>query len=180
MLSALIAKWRKIYNCRIKGLSLEAYKILVLREQGMAIGENVKIYSDLFSKEPYMISIGDNTTISGNVTVVTHDNSISKYLPEYTDMFGRITIGKNCFIGMGSTIMAGVTIADNTIVGAGAVVTKSVRESGCVLVGVPAKVVGKVDTLKLRNEKFGFNITGLGPEEKRRLLEQYPEKLITK
>lgn len=107
MLSTIRAKLRKEYLMRIKKMSLEDIKLNTWRLQGMTIGENVHIYSDIYSKEPYMISIGDGTTISGDVTLVTHDNSISKYLPEFTDTFGRITIGKNCFIGMGSMIMGG-------------------------------------------------------------------------
>ena len=179
MFNSLKAKIKKEYAMRIKKMSIEDLKIENWRKQGMKIGKNVHIYSDLFSKEPYMISIGDDTTISGNVTLVTHDNSISKYLPQYTDTFGRINIGKNCFIGMGSMIMSGVTLGDNFIVAAGSVVTKSF-ESGTVIGGTPAKSICKVEDLVEKNEKFGFNIRGLDADEKRSLLENHPEKLVVR
>lgn len=146
----------------------------------MHIGENVHIYSDLFSKEPYMISIDSHTTVSGNVTFVTHDNSISKYLPQFTDIFGKITIGKNCFIGMGVMILAGVTLGDSTIVAAGSVVTKSFPEGGVVVGGVPAKVICTVNDLIEKNQDYGFNIRGLSEMEKRKLLEEHPEKMINR
>ncbi len=170
MLSSVIAKIKKEYWLRIKKKSIYEYKQQVWREQGMRIGKDVHIFSDIISKEPYMISIGDDTTISGDVLFVTHDNSISKYLPEYTETFGEIIIGRNCFIGMRSIIMPGVTIADNTIVAAGACVTKSCLTSGNVLGGVPAKVIGTVEELKKKNEAYGFSIKGLTLEEKKELL----------
>lgn len=62
-MGTIIAKMRKEYWTRIKKMTIYEYKMHVWREQGMKIGENVHIYSDIFSKEPYMISIGDGTTI---------------------------------------------------------------------------------------------------------------------
>lgn len=178
MLGTIKAKVKKEYLVRIKKMSVEEIKIETWRKQGMNIGNNVHIYSDIFSKEPYMISIDDNTTISGNVTLVTHDNSISKYLPQYTDIFGKISIGKNCFIGMGSMILAGVSIADNTIVAAGSVVTKSVIEEGTIVGGAPAKLIGKISELKEKNQKYGINIQGMSLGEKKRFLLNHEERLI--
>lgn len=178
MFESIKAKLKKEYYMRLKKFPYEEYKYLIWREQGMNLGKNVHIYSDLFSKEPYMISIGDNTTISGNVTLVTHDNSISKYLPQYTDTFGRIKIGKDCFIGMGAIILPGVTIADKCIVAAGAVVTKSILTPGFVVGGAPAHVICDVNTLKQKNERYGFNIKGLSMEEKKRLIDSHPERLV--
>ncbi len=179
MFNSLRAKIKKEYFIRIKKKSIEDLKIENWRKQGMEIGENVHIYSDLFSKEPYMISIGDDTTISGNVSLITHDNSISKYLPQYTDTFGRITIGKNCFIGMGSMIMAGVTLEDNCIVAAGSVVTKSFQK-GSVIGGTPARLICTVEDLVLKNEEYGFNIRGLDSSEKRNLLLSHSEKFVVR
>ncbi len=50
------------------------------------------------------------------------------------------TIGRNCFIGSGVTILGGVTIGDNCRIGAGAVVLNDIPD-GCVAVGVPAKII---------------------------------------
>lgn len=178
MLKSIKAKIKKEYKIHIKKMSIEEIKLEAWREQGMKIGNDVHIYSDIFSKEPYMIFIDDNTTLSGNVTLVTHDNSISKYLPEYTDIFGEIHIGKNCFIGMGSMILPGVSLADNTIVAAGSVVTKSVQEAGIVIGGAPAKVIGKVSDLKEKNLEYGIDIRGMSLTEKQEFLMKHKERLI--
>ena len=178
MLKSIKAKIKKEYKIHIKKMSIEEIKLEAWREQGMKIGNDVHIYSDIFSKEPYMIFIDDNTTLSGNVTLVTHDNSISKYLPEYTDIFGEIHIGKNCFIGMGSMILPGVSLADNTIVAAGSVVTKSVQEAGIVIGGAPAKVIGKVSDLKEKNLEYGIDIRGMNLAEKQEFLMKHKERLI--
>ena len=45
------------------------------------------------TREPYLINIGNNVTVSTNVTFVTHDNSIKLLYPEKSDVFGKIVIG---------------------------------------------------------------------------------------
>lgn len=62
------------------------------RRKGVRIGINCAIYSPIITPESYLISIGDNVTIAPGVKFITHDNSISKILPEFTDVFGRINI----------------------------------------------------------------------------------------
>ena len=106
-------------------------KVEMLRSKGMKIGENARLFNDPMTSEPYLISIGDNVTISSGTRFVTHDNSICKCEnSEFTDVVGRVDIGNNVFIGMGSIIMYGVRIADNTIIGSGSVVTKSILFGG--------------------------------------------------
>ena len=110
-----------------------------LRKIGTKVGENCYIFSDkVETTEPYLVSIGDNVTISYNVSFNTHDDSVEAYYKKDTLIVGKISIGDNCFIGVGSILLPGVTLADNCIVGAGSVVTKSF-EKGSVIAGVPAK-----------------------------------------
>jgi serine O-acetyltransferase len=52
----------------------------------------------------------------------------------------KITIGDNCYIGTGATILGPVTIGDNVIIGAGAVVNNDIPDN-VVVGGVPAKVI---------------------------------------
>ena len=52
---------------------------------------------------------------------------------------GKITIGDNTFIGMGTIILPGVAVGKNVIVGAGSVVTRSIPDN-VVAGGNPARV----------------------------------------
>ena len=117
-----------------------------------------------------MIEIGDGTTIAGDVTFVTHDNSVSKVIPGTTDLFGRICIGSNCFIGSRSVLMYGVTLAENTIVAAGSVVTKSFSQPGTIIGGNPAKMIGTWDKFAEKSRKCSLNVDGLSFEEKKKVV----------
>ena len=51
-----------------------------------------------------------------------------------------VTVGKECWIGMGTSILPGVTIGDGVVIGAGSVVAKDLP-SYSVAVGNPCKVI---------------------------------------
>ena len=51
-----------------------------------------------------------------------------------------ITIGDDCYIGTGTTILGPLTIGNNVTIGAGAVVTTDIPDNA-VVGGVPAKVI---------------------------------------
>ena len=124
----------------------------------MHIGKKVNICCNIMTPEPYLISIGNNVTIAGNVEFVTHDNSISKVLPNCTDLFGKITIGNNCFIGARTTILYGVTLADNIIVAAGSVVTNSFTKSNIIIGGNPAREISTWENFAKKNQKKVWNL----------------------
>lgn len=128
------------------------------RRRGVKIGSNTHIFSDISRGECFLISIGDNVTISNNVTLITHDSSVSKYLPDKTVIFGKIIIGNNCFIGMNATILPGVTIADNVIIAAGSVVSRSICESNVVYGGNPAKRISTFEKLAQKNSDIAIDI----------------------
>ena len=123
------------------------------------------ICSNIAINEPHLISIGLGTTVAGNVEFVTHDNSISKVLPNTTDLFGKIIIGNNCFIGARSVIMYGVTIADNVIVAAGSVVTKSVPESNVVVAGNPARVISTWEEFAEKSKYYAWDLSTVSRQE---------------
>jgi carbonic anhydrase/acetyltransferase-like protein (isoleucine patch superfamily) len=56
------------------------------------------------------------------------------------------TIGDDCLIGMGTTILSGATLGPNCLVGAGSLITEGkVFPAGSVIMGRPAKVVRQVE-----------------------------------
>lgn len=67
---------------------------------------------------PYLISIGDNVTLSG-VKILTHDATLKKSIG-YTKV-GKVTIGDNVFVGWGSIILMNTTIGNNVVIGAGSI-----------------------------------------------------------
>nr|WP_255325834.1 MULTISPECIES: DapH/DapD/GlmU-related protein [Veillonella] len=72
------------------------------------------------------------------VRIATINHDLNERHTKY--VYGKVTIGKNAWIGMNVTICPGVTIGDYAVVGAGAVVTKDVPDYA-VVAGVPAKII---------------------------------------
>ena len=95
--------------------------------------------------------------ISSNVSFVTHDHSINKVIPEKSNLFGKIIIGNNCFIGQGSTLLYGVELGDNIIVASGSVVTKSFDENNIIVAGNPAKKIGTWDEFRKKYADKAIN-----------------------
>lgn len=116
---------------------------------GMDIGENVRISRKAeldYSRNPRGIHIGDNTSVTGYVIVLTHDQLNGRLEDVY--------IGSNCFIGTGSIILPGVRIGDHVVIGAGSVVSKDIP-SHCVAVGNPARIIRK--DISLSNDSHFIN-----------------------
>lgn len=112
------------------------------RRKGVRIGDECLICSDISTPESFLISIGSDVTISSGVSLITHDYSSHLIIEGANNLYGRITIGNQCFIGGNSTIMYGVTLCDKIVVAAGSVVTKSFSEQEIIIGGNPAKKIG--------------------------------------
>lgn len=98
----------------------------------------------LYSK---LIKLNDNVRIASNVTFLTHDginymlNNCSRTQKKFKERIGCIEIGKNTFIGSGSTILYDVKIGENVIVGANSFVNHDLPSNG-IYAGVPARKIG--------------------------------------
>lgn len=105
--------------------------------------------------EPFLISVGANSTICAGVRFITHDGSLSIFRRSYpySFKFQPISIGNDVFIGSNSVILPGVTIGDNVIVGAGAVVSRDLV-SGFVYVGIPARKLCSIDEFCIKHKKY--------------------------
>jgi len=87
------------------------------------------------------VEVGSGTIWAYNICIQTA-NHVPGNLKEYAT--GSIKIGKNCWLGNGVVITAGVELGDNVVVGANAVVTKSFP-SNVIIAGVPAKVIKQIE-----------------------------------
>lgn len=156
-----------------------ASKIKYLRKQGCTIGNNTRILSNItgFGTEPYLIEIGDNCLLSGDVHFLTHDGGVKVlnfagyFNGNRMDKMGRIIIGSNCFIGNGTRVLGGVKVGNNCIIGTNSLVTKSMP-SNCVIAGIPAKIICSIDDYYSKNLERGtfFPTPSMSPKEKRNYL----------
>ena len=147
-----------------------------LKRLGVKIGERCVIYPGAsFGSEPYLISIGNHVTVTSSVSFVTHDGGVEVLMDlgyaKKPDIFGRISVGDNVFIGVRTTILPGVTIGNNVIIGAGSVVTKDIPDNS-VAVGCPAKVIKSIEEYYEGNKSKIIETKYLPAAEKRRIIEE--------
>ena len=120
-------------------LSLSPIKILFLKMIGCKIGKNVVLGGDEWIFDPYVIEIGDNTTIGGRSLITGH-------VGEGHLIIKKIKIGSNCLIGGDCFIMPGVIIEDNVVLGAKSLVLKNqILEKGKFYGGIPAKEIKTIE-----------------------------------
>jgi len=83
------------------------------------------------------VRIKPNCRIGKNCSVLPGVVIGNKYEAD-DDSF--VTIGDNCYLGLGVRIFGSVKIGNNVIVGANSVVTKDIPDN-CIVAGVPAKII---------------------------------------
>ena len=112
------------------------------------IGNNVSIGHHCHISACDKIEIGDGTLTGKWVTIIDNShgectlNEMMSMAPTTRPLYskGRVSIGKNVWIGDKATILPGVTIGDGVIVGANSVVTKDIPPYK-IAIGCPAKII---------------------------------------
>lgn len=185
------------YKCLSKQFGHEII-INYYRSLGMTIGKNTHVFSRIVSSEPFLITIGNNVTISTGVNLLTHDASIGPVAgrDKYSDLVGPIIIGDNCFIGANSILLCGTTIPGGSIVAAGSVVTKTVicpedlqntnllcsslLDDGIIIGGNPAKFICKTSDFVNKREFQFLKLHGKSLSERKVVIMQNKEKWVNK
>ena len=88
------------------------------------------------------LTIGDRS-IFGPYTMIhtaNHEMDLAASIPDQGWSAKSVTVGADCWIGMGVCILPGVTIGEGCVVGAGAVVPKDL-EPYSIAVGNPALAI---------------------------------------
>ncbi|AZV49947.1 acetyltransferase [Bacillus halotolerans] len=83
---------------------------------------------------PEKISVGTNSIIGYNTTILAHEYLIQEYRT------GKVLIGDEVMIGANTTILPGVEIGDGAVVSAGTLVHKDVP-AGAFVGGNPMKII---------------------------------------
>lgn len=148
-------------------------KISIWRKMGVTIGDNCRIRCVSLSPESYLIEIGSNVVIAEDTYLITHEGGVCIFHDERPklDLYGKIKIGNNCFIGRNCLLLPNTTIGNNCIIGAGSVVRGNIPDNS-VVVGNPGKVVMGTNVYKLLTYKnpATFDYKGLTDLEKKKIL----------
>lgn len=116
------------------------------KESRISIGDGTQICNHFTAvAEGPGIEIGENVLVGTGVTVIDsdfHEIDPAKRIGGTAKM-GKVTVGKNVWIGDRVTILKGSSIGENSVVAAGAVVS-GVFSDNVVIGGVPAKVIRNI------------------------------------
>jgi len=136
-----VSRWKGIWNFVFIQLgrycpSLSLKNGIYRHALGMKIGDHAAIglmaMMDVFF--PERISIGNNSIIGYNTTILAHEYLIGEY------RLGDVQIGSQVMIGANCTILPGVTIGDGAVVSAGTLVHKNVP-AGAFVGGNPMRII---------------------------------------
>jgi len=154
------------------------------RNLGVKVGDDCRFFSTSFSTEPYLIEIGNHVTITTGVKFITHDGGVwvLRYMDKElsnVDLFGKIKIKDNVFIGLDSIILPGITLGNNIIVAAGSVVTKSF-DGNQIIGGVPAKPIKNIEEYIKAIKPNLLNTKKKNYKEKRKIIFENMNNLKSK
>lgn len=116
-----------------KGQKIEIY-------DNAGIGPNSSIYGS------GNVKIKENVIMGPEIMILTGSHNVYFENGKRTNerVTGDIIIGKNCFIGARTTILANVNIGDNVVIGANSLVNKDL-EQGYLYAGSPVKKIKKIE-----------------------------------
>lgn len=127
----------------ISQLTQKKFPLDTLIDHTTQIGNNVKIgKGSVICANVVLtcdISIGDNVIIN-NGSIISHDDILEDYVTISTGVKigGQVTIGRESFIGIGSTIINDISIGKNCFIGGGSVVVNNIPDN-TLAYGNPAK-----------------------------------------
>ena len=132
------------YNARIEGVSKynnHFYEPEIVFHKGVKVNQNIHLTC------ANSIIIGENTSISANVSITDIHHSytdVSEPIEKQDIEVKYVEIGPDCKIYNNAVILPGVKIGKHVTIGANSVVTSNIPDY-CVAVGAPAYIVKRYD-----------------------------------
>lgn len=114
------------------------------------IGKNVYVGTGTTLFGHVGLEIGDHSLLAQNITLTPYSHIFDDPYALIATQGGhtrKVTLGRDCYIGMGVCIMYSADIGEGSVVGAGSVVVKPIPPYS-VAVGNPAKVIRKREKIK--------------------------------
>jgi acetyltransferase-like isoleucine patch superfamily enzyme len=117
-----------------------------LAADGLELGDGVTVAPRAYldPSRPWLISIGEESTISDFAIVMTHDPR-TRMLVGATRL-GGVVIGRRVFVGLGAIILPGTNIGDDSVIDVRAVVSGEIAP-GSFVSGNPGRIVGNVEAM---------------------------------
>ena len=109
------------------------------------VGKNVYIGTGTTLHGHMGLEIGDHCLLAQNISLTPYSHKYEDQDQVIAVQGGhcrKVTIGRDCYIGMSTTILYSADIGEGSVIGSGAVVVKPIPPYS-VAVGVPAKVIRK-------------------------------------
>lgn len=167
----------RVIKVAISTARLRRDPVKYFRGQGVDIGEDAEIFGanlHTFGSEPYLVSIGNQVTISHNVDFITHDGGLRVARAKYPDayLYGRIRISDNCFIGAHCILLPGAKVGAGSVIASGSIVTGEIPPD-VVAIGAPAKPVKSVEEYVNGEKHLWIDTADLTPDTKRDVLTRH-------
>ena len=105
--------------------------------QGVYIGTGTTLFGHCG------LEIGEDSLLAQNITITPYSHifeDANTLIKKQGGHEKKVTIGKDCYLGMNVSVLYSADIGDGSVVGAGTVVVKPV-EKGSIVVGNPARVI---------------------------------------
>jgi acetyltransferase-like isoleucine patch superfamily enzyme len=128
-----------------QGCQIQRGALIYMDRATLTLGDHVLV-GEYCNIRPYesFVRIGSRVQLAQFVSLIATNHEVDDHgVPQRTRSDLRegrhgITIGDDCWIGVGATLLPGVVLGDRCVVGAGAVVSRGTYQDGSRLVGVPA------------------------------------------
>lgn len=140
-----------MYSVLLSPLNYRLIRPKLWRVMGAKVGENAFIGYEVWMdfNNASLIDIGEGAHVTNRCLLLCHQRDLSTYFIDSDSTKlpykkGKIKIGRNVMIGMGSIVMPNVEIGEGAIIAAGSVVTKDIP-SWTLASGVPAKVIKSIN-----------------------------------